>query len=91
VRIRAKDDGRQRFKVEVEPVLQSVTIIVSPDDNVSEDDFRGQAELDGMEAELDRRSSLPFGVDRVADLSGYFVFAEVDGIVTFLTTVPVVD
>jgi hypothetical protein len=91
VRIRARDDGRQRFKVEVEPVLQSVTIIVSPDDNVSEDDFRGQAELDGMEAELDRRSSLPFGVDRVADLSGYFVFAEVDGIVTFLTTVPVVD
>jgi hypothetical protein len=91
VRIRARDDGRQRFKVEVEPVLQSVTIIVSPDDNVSEDDFRGQAELDGMEAELDRRSSLPFGVDHVADLSGYFVFAEVDGIVTFLTTVPVVD
>jgi hypothetical protein len=91
VRIRAKDDGRQRFKVEVEPVLQSVTIIVSPDDNVSEDDFRGQAELDGLEAELDRRSSLPFGVDHVADLGGYFVFAEIEGNVTFLTTVPVVD
>ena len=91
VRIRARDDGRQRFKVEVGPVSQSVTIIVSPDDNVSEDDFRGQAKLDGVEAELDRRGSLPFGVDHVADLGGYFVFAEIEGKVTFLATVPVVD
>jgi hypothetical protein len=44
-----------------------------------------------VEAELDRRSSLPFGVDHVADLGGYFVFAEIEGNVTFLTTVPVVD
>lgn len=91
VRIRSRDDGRQRFKVEVGPVSQSVTIIVSPDDNVSEDDFRGQAKLDGVEAELDRRGSLPFGVDHVADLGGYFVFAEIEGNVTFLATVPVVD
>ncbi|MFP8872849.1 MAG: hypothetical protein VCB43_16345 [Myxococcota bacterium] len=93
VRIRARDDGRQRFKVEVGPVSasQPVTIIVSPDDNVSEDDFRGQAELDGVEAELDRRGPLPFGVDHVADLGGYFVFSEIEGEVTFLATVPVVD